>query len=255
MAESLSYDEWIQSGTMPWPPRRFREELAYNLYNFILDEGGKFQSLNPDSVISSDTRKYFVACINRYVNDYMDGPPSCGAMFRRYRVQDPNDDPFPLMASHGTNNPIAYPPHDGSIVRDPGEQIRQLHSDPGHYGEFNQSSFTSTREKHLIQQIESTARAFEASDFVSLYSDDLPGAGSGNRAAGSGAASIDSHPESPSRRRNREATAPDENSSTITHGSHRSKRVDTRTDKAKKSEFKHVCAVCGAKFQFPARLK
>ena len=253
MADTLSYDEWSQSCALPWPPRRFREKLARSLSDFILDEGGNFQSLGLDSAISWDTCKSFAACINRYVNDYMDGPPSCGTMFHRYQVQNPNDDPFPLGASHVINNSTIYPPQDGSIAGDPEEQIRQLHGEPCSYSEFNQSSLATARGRHLIQQMQSTDRVLGASDFGHLFQGELSSTGSGNRAASSRAASIDSHSESISRRRRREASPPGGNSSTTTPGSHRSKRADTRA--VDKSKFPHECGICGNRFKFPARLK
>ena len=244
MPDTPNYDEENQRGAPPWPPLRFREDLAYGLSDFILDKGGKFQSLGPDSAITPDTRRSFATCINQYVNGYMDAPTSCGTMFHRYREQDPNDDPFTLIgASHGTNNPIAYPPRDGSAARDPGEQIRQLHKNPPSYREFNQSSFAAPR-GNVIQQIQSATRAFEPSN-----------SGSGNCVAGSGATSIDSHLESISKRRNREPSPLNENSYATTPGSHRSKRVDTQTGKDKKPEKKHECKKCGKKFHSPAHLR
>lgn len=261
----LSNEDRNPTGTEPMPLREFREEFLHNLAEFIRDDYGKFPSLYTESAMSSDICKTFVARITQYATIYMNIPLSCGAMFRRYWAQDPNDDPLPLIgASHVTNNPIAYPPQDDPSARDPGEQISQFHSDPGFYSECNHASLATAREKRIKQQIQFAIRALRTDDFAPLYPGELPSAGPGDRTAGSRATStdshlgstfIDNHLESTSRKRGREPSPYDENSFTAAQGSYCSKRVDTRPDKAKNSEKKHECEICGLRFQFPARLK
>ena len=243
------------TGAPPWPSRGFREEFLRNFSKFIRDDDGKFQSLGSDSAISSDTRRSFATCIISHINDYMDSPPSRGPIFRRYRVQGPNDEPYiPVrVTGHVTNNPIANLPQDGLIAGGTRGWGRQLHTNLAPYSECNQHSFTIPCRKNDIQQIQSRTQAFRASNPGFLDPGEPPSAGSGSRAAGNGATSIDSHLESTSRRRNREASPPNQSSSTIAIASRPNKRADTRA--VDKSKFPLVCEICGDRFKFPARLK
>ena len=264
MGDTLGYDEWSQSGVLLWPPRRFREELADSLYSFIRDDDEKFQSLGPGSAVSLDIYENLTACINRFIDNYMretppqnfgqwqDPPPrDSGVMLDRWQESD--DGPFTTIeASHATNNPIAYPPPDGPTAEDPTEVIRRLHSGPGLCSEYIPDPLAARR-RQMDQHLQSMVQVL-GSSVAPTYPGEPPNSCSGNRVVG-GATTTSSRPEPTSRRRNREATSLDENSSTITLESYRSKRVDTRTDKAKKSEYKHECRHCGQRFQFPARLK
>lgn len=242
------------TGAPPWPSRGFREEFLCSFSKFIRDDDGKFQSLGPDSAISSDIRKSFVACIISHINDYMDSPPSRGPIFRRYRVQDPNDEPYtPIrVAGHVTNNPIANSPQDGLTAGGTRGRGRQLHSNLAPYSDCNQRSFAIPCRKNDIQRIQSETQAFRASNPDLLYPSEPSSAGSESRAAGNEAASIDSHLESTPRRRNRESSPLDESSSKITVSCPK-KRAGTRA--VDKSKLPHVCGICGDRFKFPARLK
>lgn len=249
MDGTVSYDDLSQSGVLLWPPRKFREDFAHSLSDFILDESRGLQSLGPDS-ISSDSCDNLVASITRFMSDYMLRVTpqwqerDYGVMFLRWQRSD--EEPFTAVGASHTNNPIAYPHLDGLPAGDPREQIRRFHNGPeGFYSECNQDSLTARggRIRRTLQSME----VLGPSD-ASTYTSDPPNACSGNRVVE--AATTGSHSEPTTRRRNREAASLDENSSTITLESYRSKRVDT-----KKSEYRHVCKHCGERFQFPARLK
>ena len=236
------------TGTEPMPSPEFCEEFLYGRSEFMRGEYRKSPSLENESPTSSDVCRSFVARINQYANEYVNLLSEYGITLRRYRMQDQN------QASRVASSPTAYPPQEGSIVGDPGEQIWQSHNNPLPYSGFNQSSSAVPCGINATQQTQSTTRALEPSSPGLVHPADPASTGSGNRAAGSGAASIGSYLGSTSRR-NREPGPLNENSSTTTPGSHRRKRVDTQTGKDKKPEKKHECKKCGKKFQSPAHLR
>lgn len=147
-------------------------------------------------------------------------------MLRRYLVQDLNEDPLPLVgAYHVANNQIAGPPA---------------------CSEFDQSPLATPRGINVTQKIQFTDRVFEPSDPGLLHSDGPPSAGSGNRVAGSGAASIGSLEK-------RGARFSGESSSTATLESRPNRSAGTRADN--ESKLPHVCGICRKRFPYPARLK
>ena len=234
MPDYLSNEDCNPAGTDPMPSPEFCEEFLHNLSEFIRDEYRKSSPLDAESPVSSGARRSFVARINQYASEYVSVLSEYGFMLRRYRMQDPNHDLFALLgASHVASNPAAYPPP---------------------YSELNQSSSAAPGGINVTQQSQSATRTFEPSNPSLVHLAEPASTGSGNHVAGSGAASIGSYLESTSRRRNREPSHPNENSTT-TPGSHRSKRVDTQTRKDKKPEKKHECKKCGKKFLSPAHLK